>query len=162
MAYEIKTGDTWPPLTVTLTESCLATDTKRYHPLKEDGSLDTTIWVRRMDLSTAPPDSLRMILKLATPLTIVEGAAENVEVVDGAGTAGLVEGIEPGLGVPANRGQVRYPWQAGDTSVPSEPGDPYKGEVEITWDSGATPPSVETFPNDDANNFSVKMGPDLD
>lgn len=157
MAYLIKTGDTWPPMTVTLEESCDTTDPKRYHPRKADGTLDTTKWVRRVDLFSNPPDSIRTILKAAAGAPI-EGPSINVEVVDGAGAVGTVPDVEPGLGVPVNRGQVRYPWQAGDTDV----ANPYKGETEVTWDSAATPPAVETFPVDPALNFDVTIGADLD
>lgn len=149
----IKTGDTWPPLTWHLTESCDQGDAGWY--LDGDNNI-----VRRIDLKTAPPDSLRAILKAPTTpsATTVEGPMVNAEVVDGSGTNGSAAGVEPGLGVPENRGEVRYPWQSGDTDVAST----YKGEVEVTWDSGSTPPAVETFPNDDVSNFTVIMKPDLD
>lgn len=148
----IKTGDTWPPLTLTLTETAEEDD-----PVAYTNSAGQT--VRRLNLSDVEPDSLRLILKKsATPGTIVEGPMDNVEVVDGAGDLGLVEGEDPGLGVPDNRGQARYIWQAGDT----DDSGGYKGEVELTWDAASSPPKVETVPNDDADNFDLTMDPDLD
>lgn len=157
MAYEIKTGDTYPPLTLTLTESTTATDTKRYPHPTQAGK-----WIRRVDLFTIAtrPDAFKIILKLlspATTVTMLNANIDNVEVIDSSGTAGAVEGVEPGLGVPANRGQVRGKWQAGQTAQAGE----YKGEVEVTWDTATTPPAVETYPNDDAANFDVSMSPDL-
>lgn len=167
MAYEIKTGDTHPPLTVKLEESTVESDPLRYRPTDPDtGQLDTTRWVRRVDLFTLAtrPDSFRIILKLGSPATtvvMVNANIDNVEVVDGAGTLGTTPGVEPGNGVGANRGLVRGKWQAGQTDQAST--DPhYKGETEVTWDSASTPPAVETFPNDDSKNFTVIMSPDLD
>src|SRR3954463_651321 len=122
MPYELKTGDTYPPLTVKLEESTTIADPLRYHPTNPDtGAIDTSRWVKRVDIFTIAtrPDALKIILKLASPLTTVTFAnanVDNVEVVDGAGTLGAVVGEEPGNGVGANRGLVRGKWQAGQTS----------------------------------------------
>ena len=163
MPYEIKTGDTHPPLTVKLEESTDVLDPVRYHPTDPDtGIIDTSRWVRRVNLVGATqPDSFRIILKLASPSTTVvmtNTNIDNVESIDGAGTLGTVVGEEPGNGVGANRGLVRGKWQATQTDQAGT----YQGETEVTWDSAATPPAVETFPNDDAKNFAVVMSPDLD
>lgn len=155
----MKSGDTYPPLTITLDESTTILDPKRYHPTKADGTLDMSRWVRRVDLFTTPPDSIRMIAKLSTPLTTFDGPMQNVEVVDTSGSLGLVEGEEPGLNVPVNRGEVRYPFSAGDTDVP---GTPYNLEVEVTWDDASTPPKIETYPNASAVNPTLEIDADLD
>lgn len=146
----LKTGDTWPPLTLTLTESAKEGSSGSY--TDEDGNT-----VRRVDLFTAPPDSIRFVMKLA-PSTIVDGAMLNAEVEDGSGTTGSVAGEDPGLGVPANRGQARYMWAAGDRDNPGA----YGGEVEVTWDDGSTPPAIETYPNDSDKNFAITLKSDLD
>jgi hypothetical protein len=164
VSYEIKTGDTHPPLTVKLEESTDATDPVRYRPTDPDtGELDDSRWVRRVDLFTIAtrPDSFRIILKLTSPSTTVVMAnanIDNVEVVSGAGTLGGSVGVEPGNGIGANRGLVRGKWQAGQTDQAGT----YAGETEVTWDSASTPPAIETFPNDQAKNFTVIMSPDLD
>jgi hypothetical protein len=146
----IKTGDTWPPLTLTLTESCEPGDPGHY----VDGDGDT---VRRVDLFTNPPDSIRVVI-VAPTIPVITGPGVNVETTDGSSAVGLVAGAAPGLGIPGNRGQVRYMWEAGDTDDPGA----YAGEVEVTWDSASTPPAIETFPNDPSSNFTIEMKGDLD
>lgn len=162
MSYEIKTGDTYPPLTVKLEETTTASDPLRYRPTDENGNLDTSKWVKRVNLATAAPDAIRIILKNqgapANTIVFLTANVDNVEVIDGAGTAGAVVGEEPGNGIGANRGLVRGKWQATQTDQDGT----YKGETEVTWDSGSTPPAIETFPNDDAKNFTVIISPDLD
>jgi hypothetical protein len=164
VSYEIKTGDTHPPLTIKLEESTTETDPVRYRPTDPDtGELDTSRWVRRVDLFTIAtrPDSFRIILKLLSPATTVvmlNANIVNVEVIDGAGTLGNVVGVEPGNGIGENRGLLRGKWQAGQT----DQGGEYDGESEVTWDLASTPPAIETFPNDDSKNFKVIMNPDLD
>jgi hypothetical protein len=108
--FTIKTGDTYPPLGAVL---------------DDDGT--------PVDLTAA--DSVRLILKLESPSTVVEGAAAVTSAAGGA---------------------VEYEWAAGDTDQAGE----YQGEWEVTWDAGSTPPSVQTFPND--GYFSVEILADLD
>jgi hypothetical protein len=80
-------------------------------------------------------DSVRLILKHTDTDTVIEGAAN----VDDAAA-----------------GDVSYDWAAGDTDEAGE----YEGEWEVTWDAGATPPLIQTFPND--SYFSLEMKADLD
>lgn len=166
MTYEIKAGDTWPPLTLTLTETTDLNDPERYHPTDASGNVDTSTWVKRVTLDgLTPAPQFRIILKNTsnpTPVVILDANVENVVEVDGAGTTGAVEGEDPGLGVPANRGQVRGIWQAGDTDSPGDDADPYSGEVEVTWDTSSTPPRVERYPNDDEANYKIVISPSLD
>jgi hypothetical protein len=150
--YTIKSGDTWPPMTVTLTESADLDDPEGYSD--DDGN-----FVKRVDFFSSPPDSIRMIAKLASPSNTFDGPMENVEVVDGSDDVGLVAGEEPGLGVPKNRGQARYPWAANDTDTP---GEGYELEFEVTWDGSSTPPKIETFPNESQKNPTLDIDPDLD
>lgn len=74
--------------------------------------------------------------------------AASVKVILRAGAL-IVQG--PGTITDAVGGVVTYVWGAGDTDVVGE----YKGEVEITWDSG----KVETVPN--TGYFKVKIIADL-
>jgi hypothetical protein len=143
----IKTGDTWPPITIALTESCKETSTGAYE--EETGS---DIWIRRVNLFTNPPDSISITIKPASGPAII-GAMINAEVVDGSDANDLAIG-----NVPGNRGEVRYLLAAGDSDDPAV----CKGEVKVTWDAGSTPPAVERFPNDPANNYSVVFAADLD
>lgn len=67
-------------------------------------------------------DSLKIILKDGA--TIIEGVAEVLE--------------EDSEGM-----NWQYKWEAGDTALAGE----YKVELEITWDGGASPPQIDTVPN---------------
>lgn len=156
--YTIKSGDTYPPLVIYLLEATEESDTKRF-PNPDPEAADEAPWVRLMDLATVAPDSIRMIAKLASPSTTFDGPMVNMEDLDGPDDVGTVEGEFPGLGVPANRGHLRYNWNAGDTDVV---GAGYELEAEVTWDSGATPPTVETFPNESQRNPTLDIDPDLD
>lgn len=152
--YTFKSGDTFPPIEFMLTQATTITDPARY-PGPEGGPE----WVKRVDLASAPPDSIRMIAKLADPSTVFDGPMDNVEVDDGAGATGAVSQVEPGLDVPANRGMVRYPLAAGDGDVA---GSGYRLEFEVTWDAGSSPPKVQTFPNASIRNPTLDIDPDLD
>jgi hypothetical protein len=144
--YRIKTGDTYPPLTVELRESCKQTDTGAFQD--DDGN-----WVRLINLTTA--QSLRFVLRSQSLVQVIEGPGVNVEKTDGPSA------LDPARGnVPGNRGMAQYVWEVGDT-VDSNAAADWKGEVEITWVAGP-PPKIETVPVDPALNFSVIIALDND
>lgn len=146
----VKRGDTWPPPLLTIYESCSVTDPARYPNPSGSG------FVKRVDFFTSPPDLITFIAKLDADT--ITGAMENVEVADGSSAVGTTTNVEPGLGVPSNRGQVRYPFSADDLSAIAV-GMPF--EVKVTWDSASTPPKIETFPNESTRNPSLDIDPDL-
>jgi hypothetical protein len=144
--YRIKSGDTWPPLTVTVFESC---DEDAQYAFQDDQGN----WVRAVDLTSA--SQLRVVLRSESLEAVIQGVAENVEVAQGAGVADPDKG-----GAPANRGEARYIWQVGDT-VDDNIASDWKGEVEVTW-PGGPPPRIETFPVDPAKNFALIIAGDND
>lgn len=146
--YRIRTGDTWPPLTLWLTERCDETDEGAF--LNPDA--DDYGWIRTVDLTDA--DAVTVVLKRTRPSAdrLITGAATNVEALDGPGAAAPQYG-----NAPINRGKVVYQWVADDTADDNA-GD-YLGEVEVTWDAGP-PLKVETFPVDPARMFPLVMARD--
>lgn len=92
-----------------------------------------------VNISTA--DSLRVVLKLDSPPTTKSLPATNLDV-----------------GTPETRGKWEAPLAA-DTW--DNPGD-WETELEVTWDNTATPPEIETYPNDKDNNPLVHVTADLD
>lgn len=111
-----KTGDTWPPLSGTVSD---------------DGG--------PVNISTA--DSLRVILKLDSPITTKSLPATNLDV-----------------GTPETRGKWEAPLAIDTFDNPGE----WDAEVEVTWDGTSTPPEIETYPNDAANNPKIHVTSDLD
>lgn len=111
-----KTGDTWPPLSGTVSD---------------DGG--------PVNISTA--DSLRVVLKLDNPVTSKSLPATKLDV-----------------GTPETRGKWEAPLAADTFDNPGE----WDAEVEVTWDNATTPPEIETYPNDAANNPKIHVTADLD
>lgn len=150
--YTIKSGATWPPLPITLTEVCEQDDPEGYPNPKVSGQQ-----IKRIDLSSAV--SVHLTAVLASPETTFDGSCVNVQVIDGDGDLGTVPNEDPGLGVPSNQGKLRYVWAVDDTQTP---GSPYVLEISVLWDSEATPPSIEKFPNQQSANLTLSVDPALD
>lgn len=84
-------------------------------------------------LPLATADQILIIIKKSGDPPIVTAP---VEVIDPPDTDGF---------------NWRYVWQDGDTDAIGE----YNVELEITWDSGTTPPQVQTIPNSNFQTLSV-------
>jgi hypothetical protein len=57
--------------------------------------------------------------------------------------SGTVTAIDPPTVIGGQVFNAQHAWAAGETAN----AELYDVELEVTWDSGATPPAVETFPN---------------
>lgn len=84
-----------------------------------------------MDLTLA--DSLKVLLKSGATL------------ISGTAVAIALPGDPDGM-------NWSYTWHANDTAITGT----YNVELEITWDSGASPPKVETVPNEDPLQVEIR------